>query len=84
MSTNQEAIQNETRARQQAILLGRKIATLETELKDNQPLMSQLKLLSANLANSREFLLSKDHPIAFIGSVGVGTNNCNLWYSWAR
>jgi len=72
MSTNQEAIQNETRARQQAILLGRKIATLETELKDNQPLMNQLKLLSANLANSREFLLSKDHPIAFIGSVGVG------------
>ena len=72
MSTNQEAIQNETRARQQAILLARKIAALEIELKDNQPLMNQLKLLGANLASSREFLLSKDHPIAFIGSIGVG------------
>ena len=72
MNTNQEAFQNETKALQQAVVLGRKIAALEIELKENQPLLNQLKLLSANLASSREFLLSKDHLIAFIGSIGVG------------
>jgi hypothetical protein len=72
MNTNQEAFQNETKALQQAVVLARKIAALEIELKENQPLMNQLKLLSANLASSREFLLSKDHLIAFIGSIGVG------------
>ena len=72
MNTNQEAFQNETKALQQAAVLGQEIAGLEIELKENQPLLNQLRLLSANLSRSREFLLSKDHLIAFIGSIGVG------------
>ncbi len=72
MNTNQIAFQNETKVLQQAVLLGREIAALETELEENQPLLNQLRLLSKNLQSSREFLLSKDHPIAFIGSIGVG------------
>ena len=72
MNKNYETFQNETKALQQAVSLGRKIATLEIELKENQPLLNQLQLLNTNLQSSREFLLYKDHPIAFVGSVGVG------------
>jgi hypothetical protein len=71
MSMNHE-FQNETKALQQAVSLERQITALEVELKDNQPLLNQLKLLSANLKSSRKFLLSKEHLIAFIGSIGVG------------
>jgi hypothetical protein len=72
MNTNHAVFQNETKALQQSVSLAREIAALEIELKENQPLLNQLKLLSTNLQNSREFLLSKDHLIAFIGSIGVG------------
>jgi len=72
MNKNQAAFQRETKALQQAVSLAREIAALQVELKENQPLLNQLKLLSANLQSSREFLLSKDHLIAFIGSLGVG------------
>jgi hypothetical protein len=72
MKTNHEIFQNETKALQQAVSLVRKIAALEIELKENQPLLNQLQLLSKNLHGCREFLLSKDHLIAFIGSIGVG------------
>lgn len=72
MNTNHAAFQNESKALQQAVSLSQEIATLEVLLQDNQPLLNQLKLLRANLQSSREFLLSKDHLIAFIGSIGVG------------
>jgi hypothetical protein len=72
MNTNQAAFERETKALQQAVSLAREIAALEVELKENQPLLNQLKLLRANLRSSREFLLTKDHIIAFIGSIGVG------------
>ena len=52
-------------------MLGRKIAALEIELKENQPLMNQLKLLSTNLASSRNFLLSKDRLGIVVGPAFV-------------
>jgi len=72
MIPNHEAFQNETKALQQAVSLVREIAALEIELKENQPLLNQLRLLSTNLQGCREFLLSKEHIIAFVGSIGVG------------
>jgi len=72
MTTNRDTLDNETNALQQAISLGREITALEVELKENQPLLNQLQMLKTNLQSSREYLLSKDHHIAFIGSIGVG------------
>lgn len=56
----------------QAVKLGAEITQLESELRDNQPILNQLKLLRTNLHNSREYLESTHHAVAFIGSVGVG------------
>ena len=56
----------------QANELASEIAELESELRDNQPILNQLKLLRTNLQNSREYLESPGHAVAFIGSVGVG------------
>jgi hypothetical protein len=72
MTANHEFFQNETKALQIAVALAQQIASLEIELRENQPLLNQLKLLNTNLQTCREFLLSKDHPVAFIGSIGVG------------
>src|SRR5947208_891432 len=72
MNTNQAAFEKETLALQQSGSIMREIAALEVELKENQPLLNQLKLLGANLQSSREFLASKNHVIAFVGSIGVG------------
>ena len=71
---------SETAALQLVLTLGPQIAALESELADNQPLLNQLKLLKTNLQSSREYLASTDHPIAFIGSIGVGktTAICKL------
>lgn len=58
----------------------KQIVSLEKELKDNQPLLNQLHLLKSNLGKCQSYLSSKEHQIAFIGSVGVGktTAICSL------
>jgi hypothetical protein len=71
-NTQPNVLQMEKNVLQKAEALERVISTLKIELRDNQPLLNQLQMLTTNLQSSRDYLLSKDHHIAFIGSVGVG------------
>ena len=52
--------------------LGQRLAKLESTHKANHPLLNQLQLLKTNLHNSKEYLSTKNHRVAFIGPVGVG------------
>lgn len=78
--TNLDTLADEIKILQKAASLGQDIAALEIELAENQPLRNQLQLLRSNLQSSSDYLFSKDHHIAFIGSVGVGktTAICSL------
>ncbi|MBK9317154.1 MAG: hypothetical protein IPM55_23325 [Acidobacteria bacterium] len=83
MNNIPDAFQIEAKTLQKVAWLGREIAALEIELKSNQPLLNQLQMLKTNMQSCQEYLISKDHYIAFYRLDRCRQDHCDLWHSQA-